>query len=142
MPPAVVAVDDRRDAHRRPVLRAAVVLQVRPPGRVTELRHPDLGQQLALADRRLEDAGEEVGRCDRSLASRADDHELGVEREHHGREVGRRVAVRERAADRAAMPHLRVADLAGGRGDDRAVLLEERIAVHGGMSRERADREL
>ena len=53
--------------------------------------------------------------------------ELRAEREDHGREVGRRVAVGERAADRAAMAHLRIADQAGGVRDDRAVLLDQRV---------------
>ena len=65
------------------------------------------------------------------------------EREHHRRQVGRRVAVGERAADRAAMPHLRVADHARRRRDDRAVLLDERVAVHDRLvARQRPDREL
>ena len=49
---AVVAVDERGHADGGPVLRPAVVLDVRPAGRAAELRHPDLGQHLTLTDRR------------------------------------------------------------------------------------------
>ena len=51
-----------------------------------------------------------------------------AERQHHRGQVGGRIAVGERAADRPAVAHLRVADHARGRrGDDRAVLLQERV---------------
>ena len=92
-----------------------------------ELGDPDLGQQLPRPDGRVEDAAEELGRGHRPLAFRPGDHELGFQREHHRRQVGGRVAVGERAADRAAVAHLRVADQPGRVRDDRAVLLHERI---------------
>ncbi len=68
--------------------------------------------------------------------------ELGAEGEHHGGQVRGRVAVGERASDRAPVTNLRIADLAGGGGHDRAMLLEQRIPVHRGVLREGADREL
>ena len=76
---------------------------------------PSFGTRISTsmspgAERRLEDAGEEVRRRDDPLAVRAPHDQLGIEREHHGRQVGGRIAVRERTADRAAVPHLRIAD--------------------------------
>ena len=50
---------------------------------------------------------------------RAARHERAAEGEHHRGQVGRRVAVGQRAADRAAVAHLRVADLAGRVGQQR-----------------------
>ena len=76
------------------------------------------------------------------LAAGAGDDELGAEGQHHRGQVRGGIAVGERAADRAAVAHLRVADLACRRRDDRAVLLEQRIGVHCRVPRERADREL
>ena len=92
-------------------------------------------------ERRDEHAGEELCRGDRPLAARPARDELGVEREHDRREVGRRVAVRDRTADRAAVAHLRVADPGGGLPDQRAVLREHRIAHELCVPRERADRD-
>ena len=83
----------------------------------------DLDEHLAGPERGLEHAGEELGGRHDALAALAPRDELRAEREHHGRQVGGRVAVGERAADRAAMAHLRVADLPGRVRDDRAVLL-------------------
>ena len=66
---------------------------------------------------------------------------LAVRREDHGRKIRGGIAVCERATDRASMPHLRVADLAGRVGDDRTVLPEQRAtrrrpcAVSGRRSR-------
>ena len=140
---AVVAVDERRHADGGPVLGAAVVLDVRPAGSSP----PSFGTLISVSSSPwptggLEHAGEEVGGGHDPLAAGTDDHELGVERQHHRGEIGGRVAVGERAADRAAMTHLRVADLARRRRDDRAMLLEQRIGVHRGMPGERPDREL
>ena len=94
---------------------------------------PSFGTRISvssspLADGGLEHPGEEVARQRPSLAAGTGDHELGAERQHHRREIGGRVAVGERAADRPAVADLRVADLARRRRDDRAVLLQQRIA--------------
>ena len=64
-----------------------------------------------------------------------------VEREDHGGEIRGRIAVGERPSDRAAMPHLRIADLAGRVRHDRAVLLEQRRAGDVLVPRERTDRD-
>ena len=94
------------------------------------------------AERSLEKALEEVVRRDRALAVRALDHERGVEREQRGRQVGGRIAVRDRSADRAAVPNLVVADL-GGDGARHAALAREHVArLEVAVTRERADRDV
>ena len=50
--------------------------------------------------------------------------------------------MRERAAERAAVTHLWVADLARRVRDDRAVLGKEAVGGDGGVTRERADRDV
>ena len=52
------------------------------------------------------------------------------------------VGVRERAADGTAVADLRVADLAGGVGEERGVLLHERVRLDRAMGREGADGEM
>ena len=49
-----------------------------------------------------------------------------MQREDHGGKIRRRIAMRERSADRPAVTHLRVADLAGRIGHDCAVLAQHR----------------
>ena len=56
----------------------------------------------------------------RALAGRPAHDDLGAEREHHRGQVAVRVRVRERAADRAAVPHHLVADRRGGLGEHAA----------------------
>ena len=56
-------------------------------------------------------------------------------------QVRRGIAVRERAADRAAMPHLRIADQSGGVRDERVVLLDQRVVADVVVPRQRTDRE-
>ena len=68
--------------------------------------------------------------------------ELRVESDQHGREVGGRIAVRDRAADRAAVAHLRIADQPRRVRENRAVLLEQRVVLEVVVPGERPDREL
>ena len=138
---AVRAPRDRGDADRRPVLRAAPELEVAPAVVAGQLRHPHLGHDLLRPDRRLEDAAEEVRRRNGADAVRPGDVDLAVEREHDRRQVRGRIAVRERAADRAAMPHLRIADQPGRVRDERVVLLQQRRRRDVVMARQRADRD-
>ena len=56
----------------------------------------------------------------------AGDDELGVEREHRGTDVAGGVGVHEGAADRAAVPDLRVGHLGDRLGQQRRVLAHER----------------
>ena len=90
-----------------------------------------LGTRISVSSssgpqRRLEQALEEVGRRDLALAGRPARDQGRVQREDHRRQVGRGVAVRERAADRAAVPDLRIADLAGGVGQQRQFAGQQR----------------
>ncbi len=96
-------------ADHREVDRPLVELLERPRGRGGGLGHLDLRQQLAGLKGGLEDPLEELRGRDRAGAGLAADHEGRVEREQGGRQVGGRVGVRDRPADRAPVPDLRVA---------------------------------
>ena len=85
--------------------------------------------------------GEELAGRNRPIALRAPGHELAVERENHRRQIGGGIAVGERAADRASMTDLRVADLPGRVGDDRTVLPEGGCRGDVLVPRQRADRD-
>ena len=65
------------------------------------------GAERGLEEAREEVAGGDLARCRPGRATTS----VASEREQRRRQVGRRVAVRERAADRAAVADLRVADL-------------------------------
>ena len=101
-----------------------------------------LDEHLVGPERGLEHAREELRGRDHPLSTGAVGDELGTESEHHRWHVRRRVAVRERAAERAAVTHLRVADLARRVRDDRAVLGEQAVGGDGGVTGERADRDV
>ncbi len=103
-------VADRGDADDRPVLGAAVELLERPAG-AGHLGHADLDEHLVGRERGLEEAFEEVGGRDLASSVRSLGHDRATEREHDRRKVGCRIAVREGSAQRAAVAHLRVADL-------------------------------
>ena len=70
------------------------------------------------------------------------DDERRVERDQRGRKVGRGVAVRDRAADRAAVADLVVADLSGDRADDAALVGEHVVGLEVAVASERADRDV
>ena len=149
-----------RPTHRRPSrCRGARAPRHRPSpspapaggtsGTTSPVEPPSFGTRISVSSspgptRRLEDAGEEVAAPTtvRSPPAPTIDH-LRAEGEHHRRQVRGRVAVRERAADRAPMPHLRVAD-------HPAAVVEtigqcscrSGSALDGRVTRERADREL
>src|SRR4051795_4459115 len=83
----------------RVVLRAGELL-VAPAGRAGP-RHPQLDDQLVGLQRGLEEAQPELGHRDRPAAVRALDDDVAAEREQRRGQVRRRVAVRDRAAERA-----------------------------------------
>ncbi len=122
---AVVPPHERGDADGRPVLCAPGELEIRPARSSAELGNADLGQHLPRPDR---GTGTRRGRTSTadtvrspsgpSMTSSASSARITAGRSEAG------IAVRERAADRAAMPHLRVADQPRRVRDDRAVLLE------------------
>ena len=80
-------------------------------------------------------------RRDRALAAGSSHHEVSVEGEEHRGKVGGRVAVRDGAADGAAVANLRVADLPRGVGDDGALLAQERARRDVVVAGQRADRD-
>ena len=61
------------------------------------------------------------------VAARARDDELGVERQRRRTEVTGGVGVRQRAAEGAAVPDLRVRDLRDGLGQQQRVLLDQAV---------------
>jgi hypothetical protein len=74
------------------------------------------GEILAQHRRAVGQRGREcraiaIARADRPLARGPAHEKLGAERQHHRRHVVAGVAVRDIAADRAAVTHLRVGDL-------------------------------
>ncbi len=88
------------------------------------------------AEGRLQEPGEELGGGDGPLPARAPGDERPAEGEDGGRQVGGRVAVGQRAADRAPVADLGVADEAGHVGQDRH--LGQHVAVSTSRWRVRA----
>jgi hypothetical protein len=88
----------------------------------------------------LEDTREEVRGRNRPFPSLPAEDQLRVESEHHRRYVGGRIPVRQRPTDCPPMADLRIPDRPGSERDDRAVLLQEWIAVHVVMPGQRPDR--
>ncbi len=144
---------DQRDASRRsvgtyrdraddgPVLGPPVELLIRAPRR-GQLRHPNLGEQLVGPQRGLQKALEEVGSGNGPVTRRTSCDERRIECEEHGRQVGRRIAVRDRAPDRAAVAHLVVAHFARDRPDRVALLGQHRAGLEVAVPRQRADRDV
>ena len=106
-----------------------------------QLRNPHLGHELLRADRRLEHTAEEVGGRDRRTPAGPAMSISQSSASSDRRQVGRRIAVRQRAADRAAVPHLRVADQPCGVRHERVVLLQRAAHCHVVMARQRPDRD-
>ena len=91
------------------------------------------------AQRRGEEALVEVGGGDLARAVRALGDVGRAERQRRRRQVGRRVGVGDRPADRAPVAHLRVADVAGRVGEQRDVLGEHVGLLDVHVPGERAD---
>ena len=87
----------------------------------------------------VEEALVEVGGGDLARAVRALGDVRRAERERRRRQVGGRVGVGDRAADRAAVAHLRVADVAGGVRQQRHVLGEHVGVLDVVVAGQRAD---
>ena len=124
---AVVAVDERSDTHGRPVLRAAWYFRYDHP-----VESPSFGTRISVSSSPWPTAVSKTPMKKSAAATVRSPPAptITISASSASITAGRseaRIAVGERAADRAAVPHLRVTDLAGRRGDDRAVLLEERI---------------
>ena len=101
--------------------------------------HPDLRQELLRAEGRGEEALVEVGGGDLPRPVRALGDVRRAEGERRGGQVGRRIGVGDRAADRAAVAHLRIADLAGRVGEQRDVLGQHVGALDVHVPRQRPD---
>ena len=93
------------------------------------------GDDLVAAERGLEHAGEEVVGRDLALVGAHG----GPQRQQRARIVGGRVVVADRAADGAAVAHLRVADQLGQRRQRRDHPLDHGRARHVGMPGHRTD---
>ena len=134
-------VRDRDRADDRPVLGAPVELLVREAVRAG-LGHADLDEQSRRARARSR-GNRRRSRPRRSSASPAGPctTNVGVEREQHGGQVGRRVAVRDGSAERAPVPHLVVADLRGDRREHAALPGEHVARLEIAVPGERADRD-
>src|SRR6185437_12266652 len=85
--------------------------------------------------------GEEVGRLYLTLSRRPAGYQGRVERRDDGGQVPGRVGVRERPADRAAVPHRRVRDRLRGLCDQAAVRPDQLVAGEVVVRGERADLE-
>ena len=109
---AAVGLDGRGDRDDRPLVgHPDELLVVGAPAGV--LGDPDLGEDLVLADRGLEEVDEEVvGRDRAGAARRRRSRTRAPSASAGGPEVTGRVGVRQRAAERAAVPDLGVGDLA------------------------------
>jgi hypothetical protein len=128
----------RRDGDDGPVLRPAVELLERPPG-VGDGRDPDLDQHLVGRQRGLQEPGEEVVDRDLPFAAGPPRDERRSEGQQRSRQVRRRVAVGDRPADGAAVPHLRIADLCRDLGQQRHPLAQHAGALQVVVAGQRAD---
>jgi hypothetical protein len=131
----------RRDADDRPVVGPPGELLV-APRLAWRVRYPHRRQQLILRQRGLEVPGEEVVRADGPDAARTAQLHAAAEGDQRHRQVGGRVGVRERAADGAPVPDLRVADLGGGVRQQRCRLPHQRRGGQLGVPRGRSDDQL
>ena len=127
-----------RDADDRPVLGATVELLEVPAGAV-HLRDADLGEHLVGLQRGFEESLEEVACGDLAGTVRALGDVGRAERQRGRGKVGGRIAVGDGSADRAAVAHLRIADLTGCIGEQRNVLGEHRTVLEIHVAGERAD---
>ena len=85
-------------------------------------RQPNLGEELAVADRGHERADVELVHADDALARGAADHDRGLECRADRGQVLRGVRLAERAADRAAVADYRIGDHPLGFAEDRKAL--------------------
>ena len=101
---------DGSDARQREVAVSSRHLLDRPAAARRHRRHGHVDDELAGLEAGGEEADEEVGRGNRPRCVAAPHADRGVERQHHRRQLGGRIGVREAAADGAAVADLRVGD--------------------------------
>ncbi len=128
-----------RDADDGPVDGPLGELLERPAA-CARLRHPDLSEQLPRLEHGLEQALEELADTELACAVGAPGDQGGIQREQYGGQVGGWVGVRDRAADGAAVPDLRVADLAGRVREQRHLAGQQFGMVHVVVPGQRPDR--
>ncbi len=126
---AVHAAPRRRRRWPSPVRAESNFSYAQPPA-------PVFGTRISVStsgglERRLQEAGEALRDRQPPLAARTAHDQLGVERQQDRGRVGGRVAVGDRAADRPAVAHLRVADRAHRLGENRALGPQELVVVAG-----------
>ena len=112
-------------AGRGPVARLALELLVGPTGAWREGRDADLTQDLVFREVGQVGAEEKFVGLHAAAALRALQHQRGVERDGDGGMIVAGVAVRDVAADGAAVAHLRVTDELGRVGQQRQPGLQQ-----------------
>ena len=138
---AAVDPDGRGCGGDRPVAGAALDLLVRAAGARAQ-RNPNLGEQLAVADRGHVGPDVKVLHRDHPLAAGAADHDLRLHRRADRREVLGRIRLAERAADRAAVAHDRIGDHVLGVAKQRQALGEQLGLQQIDVAGQRADSDL
>ena len=111
----------------------------RHAGSLRHFRDRHFGQQLARLNGRRKEAGEEISRRDRSRSFRSAQLESRIEREHHRRQLGRRISVREAASDRAAVANRRMRDERHRLGDEWQLARDQGAALYRPLARHAAD---
>ena len=99
-------------------------LAVAEPGTGPRPRDMDCYQHLFGLDRGRHDVDEKVVRSDAPAAGRACQLQLRFQRDDDCRPVRRRIRICQRAADGAAIAHLRIGNLVGGLMEDRQYLAQ------------------
>ena len=136
-----VAVHAQRDGGGRggEVADLALQLGVAIAGPRRGHRNADLGHDFVRLHQRVVGADEEtVGRND-ALARRRTQHERRAQRQHQRRMVVARIAVRDVAADRALVAHLRIGDQPRALDQQRALVLQQLRPDQLVLGRHRAD---
>ena len=86
-------------------------------------RHPDLGNQFAFVQGRIEHSRKKLARLDRAATSSPFNHDGCIGCQHHRGPVGRRVGVGKGATNGAPIAYRGIADMACTFGKHRYVLL-------------------
>ncbi len=138
---ALDAIDAQRCGKRK--IPGAPVELVEAAARIGgEKRQPRFDQKLVVAQRRGHDALEEIARRDDALAARAFRHHFAVERRQHQAPFGRRIGMRQTAAERAAVADRVMRDVPHHVGEQFAERAVANRAVESRMTHAGADGEL
>ena len=122
--PVAVEAHERRHPDDREVAGPAGELLDRP-SRARDDGHRDLRQQLVGRERGGEIAAEELARGHRPVPRGGRERQVGVERHHGHRQLGRGIGVGEASAQGAERPHADVADEPSGLAEQRATRLAD-----------------